>query len=96
MTSKKNILLLTPSKIGLTETFIRAHIDQLNGNVFYLYGWDLDFKTRSGYNAQGAYKRTSLGYFDQIKNFTTTLIYIFVYKRNKKHYKLKKHSLSAI
>lgn len=44
MNSKKNILLVTPSKIGLTETFIKAHIEGLNGNVFYLYGYDLEFK----------------------------------------------------
>lgn len=42
---KKNILLVTPRKIGLTETFIRAHIEQLDGRVYYLYGWELDYKT---------------------------------------------------
>jgi len=46
MRAKKNILIVSPAKIGLTETFIRAHIDQLYGNVFYLYGWDLDFMTQ--------------------------------------------------
>lgn len=44
MNKKPNILVVTPVKVGLTETFIRAHIERLKGNVFYLYGWDLDFK----------------------------------------------------
>lgn len=45
MSTKKNVLIVSPTKIGLTETFIRAHIDNLDANVFYLYGWELDYKT---------------------------------------------------
>lgn len=45
MTRIKNVLIVTPTKVGLTETFIRAHIEQLDARVFYLYGWELDFKT---------------------------------------------------
>ena len=47
MANKKNILIVSPSKVGLTETFIKAHIEKLQGNVFYLYGYDLDFKTQN-------------------------------------------------
>jgi colanic acid/amylovoran biosynthesis glycosyltransferase len=45
MSDKKNALIVSPTKIGLTETFIRAHIDNLDAHVFYLYGWELDYKT---------------------------------------------------
>ncbi len=55
MTRKKNILIVSPTKIGLTETFIRAHIEQLEGQVFYLYGWDLDFKTADDISLQELY-----------------------------------------
>ena len=34
MKLKKNILIVSPAKISLTETFIRAHIDQLYGMSF--------------------------------------------------------------
>ena len=43
MSHKKNVLIVTPHKVGLTETFIRAHIEQLDARVYYLYGWELDF-----------------------------------------------------
>ena len=59
MRVKKNILIVSPTKIGLTETFIRAHIEQLYGNVFYLYGWDLDFKTEADVSLVKLYKPKS-------------------------------------
>ncbi len=55
MTRKKNLLIVTPTKVGLTETFIRAHIEQLDAQVFYLYGWELDFKTADAISLQELY-----------------------------------------
>ncbi len=55
MNTKKNILILSPSKIGLTETFIRAHIERLEGNVNYLYGYALDFKTTDDQSLEDYY-----------------------------------------
>lgn len=55
MKSKRNILIVSPSKIGLTETFIRAHIAGLDGNVIYLYGYDLDFKTEDDQSLKDLY-----------------------------------------
>jgi colanic acid/amylovoran biosynthesis glycosyltransferase len=82
MTSKKNILLLTPSKIGLTETFIRAHIDQLNGNVFYLYGWDLDFKTEADITLKELYADKP-GIFSKLKTLLPHFIYFRLQKKQK-------------
>ncbi|WP_053971338.1 glycosyltransferase [Mangrovimonas sp. ST2L15] len=42
----KNILIVSPTKVGLTETFIKAHLENLHGKVFYLYGYDLNYKTK--------------------------------------------------
>jgi glycosyltransferase involved in cell wall biosynthesis len=55
MKTKKNILIVSPSKVGLTETFIRAHIERLDGNVTYLYGYALDFKTDDDINLKDYY-----------------------------------------
>ena len=48
MPQNPNILVVTQAEISLTETFIRAHINQLDGTVFYLYGWDLEYKNKDG------------------------------------------------
>lgn len=44
MNDKPKVLIVSPHKVGLTETFIRAHIEQLDAEVYHLYGWELDFK----------------------------------------------------
>jgi len=51
----KNILIVSPTKVGLTETFIRAHIDRLDGTVYYLYGWDLDYKNEEDISLEELY-----------------------------------------
>lgn len=82
MTSKKNILIVSPTKIGLTETFIRAHIDQLYGNVFYLYGWDLDFKTKADITLKELYADKP-GIFSKLKTFLPHFIYFRLQKKQK-------------
>ena len=85
MKSKKNILIVSPTKIGLTETFIRAHIDQLYGNVFYLYGWDLDFKTQNGISLSELYRPGS-SFLTKLKSLLPHYIYFRLLQKSKKNY----------
>ena len=85
MKPKKNILIVSPAKIGLTETFIRAHIDQLYGNVFYLYGWDLDFKTQSGISLVELYRPGS-SVLTKLKSLLPHFIYFRLLQKSKKNY----------
>lgn len=85
MKSKKNILIVSPTKIGLTETFIRAHIDQLYGNVFYLYGWDLDFKTQNGISLSELYRPGS-SFLTKLKSLLPHYIYFRLLQKHKKNY----------
>ena len=85
MRVKKNILIVSPTKIGLTETFIRAHIDQLFGNVFYLYGWDLNFKTQSGISLSELYKPKS-SVLTKLKSLLPHYIYFRLAQKSKKNY----------
>ena len=85
MKPKKNILIVSPTKIGLTETFIRAHIDQLYGNVFYLYGWDLDFKTQADVSLKELYKPKS-SFFTKLKSLLPHYIYFRLLQKHKKNY----------
>lgn len=87
MKTKKNILIVSPTKIELTETFIRAHINQLYGNVFYLYGWDLDFKTQAGVSLSELYRPGS-SFLTKLKSLLPHYIYFrLVQKRKKNHTK---------
>jgi len=85
MRVKKNILIVSPSKIGLTETFIRAHIEQLYGNVFYLYGWDLDFKTQCDVSLGELYKPKS-SVLTKLKSLLPHYIYFRLAQKSKKNY----------
>ena len=85
MKPKKNILIVSPAKIGLTETFIRAHIDQLYGNVFYLYGWDLDFKTQADVSLIQLYKPKS-SFLTKLKSLLPHYIYFRLLQKSKKNY----------
>ena len=85
MKIKKNILIVSPTKIGLTETFIRAHIDQLYGNVFYLYGWDLDFKTQADVSLIQLYKPKS-SFLTKFKSLLPHYIYFRLAQKRKKNY----------
>jgi glycosyltransferase involved in cell wall biosynthesis len=85
MKLKKNILIVSPAKISLTETFIRAHIDQLYGNVFYLYGWDLDFKTQAGVSLSELYRQGS-SFLTKLKSLLPHYIYFRLAQKRKKNY----------
>ena len=85
MKPKKNILIVSPARIGLTETFIRAHIDQLYGNVFYLYGWDLDFKTQTDVSLSELYKPKS-SVLNKLKSLLPHYIYFRLAQKRKKNY----------
>jgi len=85
MRVKKNILIVSPTKIGLTETFIRAHIDQLYGNVFYLYGWDLDFKTHCDVSLSELYRPGS-SFLNKLKSLLPHYIYFRLAQKRKKNY----------
>ena len=85
MRTKKNILIVSPTKIGLTETFIRAHIDQLYGNVFYLYGWDLDFKTQNGISLSEL-SRPGSSFLTKFKSLLPHYIYFRLAQKRKKNY----------
>ena len=90
MRAKKNILIVSPAKIGLTETFIRAHIDQLYGNVFYLYGWDLDFKTQADVSLKELYKPKS-SFLTKLKSLLPHYIYFRLAQKRKKNYTKEAH-----
>lgn len=83
MKDKKNILIVSPSKIGLTETFIRAHIERLNGNVTYLYGYALDFKTADDRPLNEVYERENA----LSDRFLNLLPYYLYFRINQKHQK---------
>ena len=85
MRVKKNILIVSPTKIGLTETFIRAHIEQLYGNVFYLYGWNLDFKTQCDVSLGELYKPKS-SVLTKLKSLLPHYIYFRLAQKRKKNY----------
>lgn len=81
----KNILIVTPSKPGVSETFIRAHIDLLEGNVFHLYGWKLHYFTTDGIPLSELYARKSRWY-DRLFNFLPYYLWFRIkQKREKQH-----------
>ena len=85
MKAKKNVLIVSPSKVGLTETFIRAHIEQLEGNVFYLYGWELDFKTDQDIPLLDLYKSDPKG-LGKLKSLLPHYLYFRLTQKEKEKY----------
>lgn len=47
MKKEKHILVISTSNLSYTETFVRAHLEKLDGKIYHLYGWDLDYKTNN-------------------------------------------------
>lgn len=85
MTRKKNILIVSQAKVSYTETFIRAHIEKLDGKIFCLYGWNLDFKTDDNIPLAQLYApKTNL-----VNKFETLLPQYFYFRLKQKR---KKHS----
>jgi glycosyltransferase involved in cell wall biosynthesis len=85
MKTNSNILIVSPTKIGLTETFIRAHIEQLKGNVHYLYGWDLDFKTEADVSLKDLYAPQA-GFRDKLKSLLPHYIYFRLEQKSKQQH----------
>lgn len=85
MNNQKNILIVSPTKIGLTETFIRAHIERLNGQVFYLYGWDLDFKTAEDIPLKEFYA-PRISFIDKLKSLLPHYFYFRLEQVRKQQY----------
>jgi len=85
MKTKKNILVVSPSKVGLTETFIRAHIENLDGQIFYLYGWELDFKTEEDIALIDVYKPKPKG-LQRLKTVLPHYLYFRLAQKEKQAY----------
>ncbi|MEM6516493.1 MAG: glycosyltransferase [Bacteroidota bacterium] len=85
MRDKKNILIVSPTKIGLTETFIRAHIDELEGNIHYLYGWGLDYKTEEDVSLKELYYPKA-SFKDKLQSILPHYIYFRLDKSKQKQY----------
>jgi glycosyltransferase involved in cell wall biosynthesis len=85
MKSKKNILIISPSKIGLTETFIRSHITNLDAQVFYLYGWELDFKTELDIPLRELYK-PAVGLSDRLLSLLPHALYFRIMHSRRKYF----------
>lgn len=84
MKMNKNILIVTPGKVRLTETFIRAHIEYLEGTLFYLYTNGQSFfddKDRPVYEILNL-KRKNLS------PLASLLPYYFYFRLKKKYEKL--------
>lgn len=82
----KNILIVSPTKVGLTETFIKAHIDNLDGTIFYLYGYDLDFKTVSDVPLEDFYRpKSTLN--DKLLNILPHFVWFRIHAKKKEQFK---------
>lgn len=85
MKVRKNLLIISPSKIGTTETFINAHIKQLDANVFYLYGWGLDFKTSEDLPLKALYRHKK-NIIYRLKSLLPHFIYFRIRQRESANY----------
>jgi glycosyltransferase involved in cell wall biosynthesis len=83
MEKEKNILVISTSKLSYTETFVKAHLEQLKGRVFHLYGWDLDYKTINNESLRQLYplKKAS-----RLKSLLPHYIYFRLQQRKNKYY----------
>ena len=71
---KPNVLIISPTKIGLTETFIRAHIERLNANVTYIYGYYLTYATDQDIPLKQLYQKPK-NIWDRIKSMLPHFLY---------------------
>ena len=81
--SKPNILIISPTKIGLTETFIRAHIERLGANVTYIYGFFHKYATEDDVPLRDLYEK-SPSFKDKIKGFLPYHIYFRILQKERK------------
>jgi len=103
MTIKKNILIVAPHKVGLTETFIRAHIERLDGQVYYLYGWNLEFYTKDDVSLKDLYSPKP-GILDKLRSLLPHYFYFRLERSRQKAYTkealieryLKEHQIEVV
>ena len=87
---KKNILVLSHAKVTQTETFIKAHLKNLNANIYHLYGWELDLKTKDDITLESLYLPKP-----KLWHKLESLLPYFIYFRLR-HIKQKKHTKKAL
>lgn len=83
MKKTKNILVVSQSKIGLTETFISAHIERLKGNVTYMYGYNNCYFTSEDV-ALSKFYISKKSWSDFILSLLPHYIYFRIRRRKKK------------
>ena len=80
MRKNHNILIVSPHKVALTETFINSHIERLDANKFYLYGYDLNYRDGNDKSLADFYKDKP-NFFSRFKSLLPHYLY----------YKLEQH-----
>jgi glycosyltransferase involved in cell wall biosynthesis len=78
MKLNKNILIVSQAEVGQTETFIKAHIERLSGNI-YLYGYYLRYY-EGGISLREKYQQSRPVFLNRLLNF---LPYYIVFRINK-------------
>lgn len=82
MKNRKNILIVSPGKIALTETFIRAHIERLNGSVRHLYGYDLKYFTDQDLPLEDSYSEKA-GFGFKLLSLLPHFLYFKILQRRR-------------
>lgn len=85
MTKLKNILIVSPHNLGLTETFIKAHLENLQGKVFFLYGFDLKFNNKDDISLKDLFTPRQ-GLLNALRSILPYYFYFRLEKQRKKSY----------
>lgn len=83
MKTQPNLLIISPNKVGLTETFIRAHIERLEAQTFYLYGYNLELKTNNDVSLKDFYTPKKSG-LDRLKSLLPHHLYFRLERQKQK------------
>ena len=75
----KNICIVSQAPVGHTETFIKAHLNRIEGNVYHLYGYYLRY-SENGISLREKYKPKKRVW----ERFLNIFPHYFVYRRNQK------------
>ena len=67
---KPHILIISTSPLSYTETFIKAHVELLDGKIFNIYGWGLDYNNSDGISLRDLYSvKTYRKFFHYYRTF---------------------------
>ena len=67
---KPHILIISTSPLSYTETFIKAHVELLDGKIFNIYGWGLDYNNSDGISLRDLYSvKTYRKWFSLLPHF---------------------------